>query len=458
MIRFFQAACVLLLLLRCLSAAAVPVETRITGVEGEMRTNVEVSLSLKRAESLDSISIWRLRQMSRDARDEVGEALQAFGYYSPNVSVRLSEPEADGLPWRATVAIEPGEAVRVHQPKLNISGTAREVPAFREWLSDWPLPDGSVLRHPPYTESLSRLEQIAEAHGFFEGRFVKREIRVERSRNRADITVDYNAGPRYTIGQIDYGDTGFNDDLMRALTIVEPGQAYTSDDIDRQREVLARAGYFEQVIVAQQRRPEDDAVDLSYELEKRLPNTYRVLAGFGTDTGVRGQLGWTRHYLSNRGDQLDTRLGAQQTDSEFVLRSDYKHPFGTQPGNFLTGSLLLKRERDRFRFQDEDQLEPVFDDFGGNRNQAQMTAGRLRERPLFTRPFSPLIERLFVTFLNEQFDAFSQSSLNAEQEALIRDNPELRPFLDTDTNTVAVGGDWRLSRLSGTGFATDGFN
>ena len=197
-------------------------------------------------------------------------------------------------------------------------------------------------------------------------------------------------------------------------------------------------------------------MDLTYDLKKRPPNTYRVLAGFGTDTGARVQLGWTRHYLSDRGDRLDTRFGAQQTDSEFVLRSNYQYPYGNQPGNFLTGEVLLKRERDRFRFEDADRIEPVFDSFGGARSQAQLTLGRLRERPLLARPFEPLRERLFVTFLNEQFDAFSQSSLSDEQQALLTANPGLRPFLDTDTNTVALGGEWTLFQLVGEGFATEG--
>jgi translocation and assembly module TamA len=167
------------------------------------------------------------------------------------------------------------------------------------------------------------------------------------------------------------------------------------------------------------------------------------------------QLGWTRHYLSSSGDRLDTRFGAQQTDSEFVFRTEYQYPFGGRPGNFLTGEALFKREQERFRFEDASRIEPVFDSFSGARNQVQFSAGRLRERYLFD-DFEPLVERLFVTFLNEQFDAFSESDLNVEQTALLDANPGLRPFLDTDTNTIALGGDWTLFRIDGDGFAEHG--
>jgi len=452
----YAAITVLVAALVPVSALAQPIRTEITGISGEMLANVRIALSLKQAEELEQVSVWRLRQMARDARDEVRGALEPFGYYSANVSVRLEEPTASGRPWRAHVEVTPGEPVRVVEPRISLSQSALEEDAFSRWLRNWPLPDQSVLRHPPYTGALENLRQLAESHGFFEGRFVERVIRVDPVRNEARIRVSYDAGRRYRIGNIDYGESGFDDDLMRALTVVEPGQPFQASELDRQRSVLVRAGYFEQVLIEQQRDSETAEVHLRYQLERRPPNTWRVLAGFGTDTGPRGQLGWTRHYLSSRGDRLDTRFGAQQKDSEFVLRSDYQHPFGGEPGNFLTAGTLLRRERDRFRFEDENRIEAIFDPFNGTRYQTEFSVGRLRERPLLAGPFRPLVERLFVSFLHERFDAFSEESLSAEQEALLAANPEIAPFLDTSTNTIALGGEWTLSRLTGEGFATQG--
>jgi len=443
-------------LLLAVPAHGQTVRTEITGVSGEMRDNVAVSLGLKRAEQFDQVSIWRLRQLALDAREEAQTALQPFGYYSAAVNVRLTEPEADGAPWRARVEITLGEPVRVTEPSIRISPPAADLEAFKLWREDWPLAEGAVLRHAPWTQKLDQLQRLAETHGFYEGRFAERTIRVFPNRNEAELHLNYESGPRYRIGSIDYGDPGFNDDLMRALTVVDPGDPYLSSDIDELRQTLVRSGYFDQVVIDQQRNAESDEVELRYALERKPPNTYRVLAGFGTDTGLRGQIAWTRHYLSSRGDRMEVALGAQETDSEFVLRGLYEHPYGGEPGNFLFTEVLLKRENDRFRFEDEDRVEPVFEPFGGDRNQAQLFFGRKRQRPLLDAPFLPLNERLFVTFLNERFDAFSRGSLSAEQEALLANNPGLRRFLDTDTNTVAVGGEWTLTRLEGDGFNTEG--
>ena len=437
---------------------AQSVETEIAGISGELLDNVRATLSLEQAEQMEQVSIWRLRQMSLDARDEVRQALQPFGYYNADVRARLIEPESEGAAWRARVEVDPGEVVRVVQPRVSVGAVAADLDAFAEWRADWPLPDGAALRHPPYRQALDELERIAESHGFFEGEFATRRIRVDPARNEASIEVDYNPGARYTIGEIDNGDQAFKEDLMRALTVLEPGQPFVSSDIDRQREVLVRSGYYDSVVIEQHRDAERDAVDIRYRLERRPPNTYRVLAGFGTDTGARLQLGWTRHWLSDRGDRLDARFGAQQTDREFVARVEYQLPYGNQPGNFLFTDVLLRRERDRFRFEDEERIEPVFEPFGGDRNQAQFMVGRLRDRPLLKPPFEPLQERLFLTFLNERFDAFSQGSLSDEQAALLAANPRLEPLLETDTNTVAAGGEWTLLQLTGEKFNTEGLH
>ena len=52
-----------------------------------------------------------------------------------------------------------------------------------------------------------------------------------------------------------------NEDLMRAQTVVAAGSPYLTAEIDRQRQVLVRTGYFEQVVVQQQRNAESGTVD-----------------------------------------------------------------------------------------------------------------------------------------------------------------------------------------------------
>lgn len=437
-------------------AAAAPVVTEVSGVDGAQLANVRAHLSLVQAENLETVSVWRLRQMASDAREEVRSALRPFGYYRPRVEVRLLEPEREPQPWRAVIRIEPGTPVTVSELDIRLFGDGAEDAGLRQWRADWPLPAGSVLNHAAWESAWRGLVDLANTRGYFDHEFRQRRVLVDPDRNQAELTLHFETGQRYRFGEYRSEPLPFTERLLDRLTVIEPGEAYTLQRVDEQREVLTRSGLFDRVVVEEDRDRERGTVDLHYRLNPRPPNSYRATLGFGTDTGARLQLNWIRHYLSGRGNRLDSGFGVQQSDSEYVLRSEYQHPRGNDPGDFLTAGGLLRRQQDNFRFNDENKREAVFDSFSGSREQVELRFGRLEQRLFWQDRFQSLEERLFVALLNESFDAFREARFSAENEALLAANPALEAFLQTETNTVALGAEWRLPNISGTGFFTRG--
>ncbi|WP_376693581.1 autotransporter assembly complex protein TamA [Wenzhouxiangella sp. EGI_FJ10409] len=437
-------------------APAATVKTEVSGVEGELLANVRASVSLLRAERFDDLALWRLRQMAAEARDETRMALRPFGFYSPRVRVRLTEPESDGEPWRAQLSIDPGKPVVIDEVDIELRGDGSDDPELRQWRREWPLTSGERLDHRRWEAAWRGLEGLAEERGYFKARFDRRRVRVDAERGEADLQIDFDTGARYRFGDFQAPEQPFSASLMNRLHILEPDEPYSVERLDRQREALVRSGLFDRVVIEPERDDERDRVDLNYRLEPREPNTWRATLGFGTDTGARMQLGWTRHYLGSRGNRLEAALGAQQRNQEYVFQAEYRHPRGNRPSEFLTAGTTLRSEQDNFRFYEENRVEPVFEAFEGRREQAELTFGRMQERELWSGRYDRLEERLFVSILNESFDAFREGSFSTENEALIEANPELRPFLNTDTRTVAFGGRWRLPRIEGSGFNTRG--
>ena len=131
-------------------------------------------------------------------------------------------------------------------------------------------------------------------------------------------------------------------------------------------------------------------------------------------------------------------------------------PRGSQPGDFLTAGLILRREQDDFRFIDEDRRDAVFDAFDGRLEQAELTFGRLQNRGLWSQEDAPLEERVFLAALNESFNALREGSFSEENEALLAAYPELDRYLETETNTLALGASWRLPNVRGSGFFAEG--
>jgi translocation and assembly module TamA len=435
--------------------AEVGLVTEISGVDGALLTNVRAHSGLYAAQRLDDISVWRLRQMATEARQEVRDALQPYGYYRPRIEVRLEEPVDDG-PWRALINVNPGQATLVDTLTLDIEGDGAADAALIAWEQAWPLTPGSRLVHARFDSAWKQLAALAQERGYFDARFVQRQVVVDPDRGSADIDLRFDTGPRYRFAGYTSSDHPFRERLIERLHLLEAGEFYSRARVDAQREALVRSGLFRRVVVEESRQTDGANVELNYELEPKPPNSYRATLGFGTDTGARLQLGWIRHYLSDRGDRIDLGFGAQQQNSEFVLRGDYFLPRGDRPFDFWTAGVLLRSERDNFRFIDEDRIEAVFDSFSGRREQAEVSFGRMEERPAPWPDADPIEERLTVTLLNESFDAFREGSFSEENQALLDANPELAPFLQDDTQTVALGASWRLFSVTGTGFDTRG--
>lgn len=444
------------LLLASFAARAITVSTEISGLDGELLANVRASVSLVQAEQFEEVSLWRLRQMTDQAREEVRQALRPFGYYAPRVRVRLIEPEDGGDQWRARLEIDAGEPVRVDAITIEITGGSADDPELQAWRREWPLKTGDRLDHARWEAAWRELERLAEERGYFRARFDTRRVTVDAERRQADLEIRFDTGPRYRFGRYDAPDQPFSESLMDRLHILEVDEPFDVERVDRQREALVRSGLFERVVIETERDDERGRVDLHYRLVPRPPNTWRATVGFGTDTGARFQLGWTRHYLGSRGNRFEAALGAQQHNREYVLQAEYRHPHGDNPSEFLTAGTTLRSERDDFRFYEQDRIEPVFEAFGGRREQAELTFGRLQERRLWPKRFQGLEERLFVSILNESFDAFREASFSPENEALLEANPELRPYLDTDSQVIAFGGRWHLPSIEGSGFAARG--
>lgn len=436
-------------------AAAVEVTTTVEGVDGAVLENVRAHLSLHRAQTMDDLSVWRLRSMADSARGEVEQALEPFGYYLPRVNVELREGDGEDI-WRAAVKIEPGTPARVSQLELRISGPGAELDAFSDWRDDWPLPEGSVLRHGVYESARRRLEGVARRQGFFDGRFTTRRVEISEDRLNARITLHYDTGPRWTVGALHWPDLPLRDELMERLIVLETGQPVTTEALNRQREALVRSGYFEQIAINRNRDADARRMDIDFNLEMRRANTYKATLGFGTDTGARTQLEWTRHYLNRHGDRLNMGFGAQEQNEEYVLRTRYQRPRGRTPDMFWTAGGLLKREDSDFSFIDADRQEAVFDALDGTREQTQLTVGRLQDRAAPFDRYGTISERLFVAWLHEDYDALDPAGSNPGQAALLAQNPELEPFLSTTTNVLALGGEWEMFNLEGSGFATRG--
>ena len=457
---FFYVALISVLCIGSNAVQAERVATKLIGVEGELRANVEAHLSVIQAENLDNLSIWRVRQLASEAREEVRSALEPFGFYSPRILVRLAPPSEDEPRWITTIDIEPGEPVRYASIDIRLLGSGERHPEFLAWRAVDLIQVGDVVSHRHWDQMVQHVEQLCQRLGYFDCHFSNRRIEVNPTTGEANAILHLDTGERYHFNDVIPNHAFFNTQLMRRLSVIEPGQPYTESAMTEQRQVLATSGLFQRIMVEEQRDEDSHEVNVEYTMLTRPRDSYRATVGVGTDTGTRFQLGWQRHYLSPRGNRLDSGFGVQEKNDEYILRSEYFHPRGDQPTEFWTAAALFRREQDSFRFNDENQLEPIFESYSGPREQAEFRAGRLNQRVLrlanTDTAAANIEERIFMAVLNESFNSLRPGSFSAENTALLAANPDLADLLQTETRTLALGISWRLPEVSGRGFFTEG--
>ncbi|MEN1944157.1 outer membrane protein assembly factor [Luteimonas sp. MJ293] len=390
------------------TALAVEVgEVVIRGLDDEMEENVRVSLSLADVRGED-ISFRRLRYMIGAAEAEAREALEPFGYYSPQVQVEQSR--ANGQV-DVTLTVDAGEPVRVRNADVAIIGAGQRDRYLARDLEDFAPGTDEVFDHRPYEASKARISRRLAERGYFDADFSARRVEVTRADEAADIELVWTSGERYNMGPTTFEQsprTIINNDLLERLIYWEEGGYYHQGRLDRLRTSLQRLDYFSAIDI--EPRPDDADADRRVPVDVRLTPAPRKIqtAGlsYGTDSGAGIRLGEERRYVNRRGHKALAQLDYAQKRKTLTLQ--YRIPAFAWLDGWYTVSLQGADEQTRY--VDTRKVELVGSRSGQyNRNLNLVASAHvLRERWAYVDQDNP------DTPAEYRYATFSYPSLRAE--------------------------------------------
>ena len=295
-------------------------EVAFTGLDETQETNARILLPLSSA-TCDT-NQWRVERLFRDADDDLREALQALGFYNIELEKNLTWTEDC---WLAEFTVTPGEPVRYRMVDIRIDGVE---------LADADLPQvvlrnhpvaGAILNHGDYERFKSAILQHLSNQGYFEALFVRKEVLVEPETLSADLFLHLESGPRYRFGEVNFTGGILSSELLQAYTDIEQGDPYDSAQISELYESLNGSGYFRSVSIRTDPLDESSkTAPVMVSLKPGARRNYSIGAGFSTDTGPQGRLGYINRRRNDRGHQLEARLFASKTDSE--ITTTYRWP------------------------------------------------------------------------------------------------------------------------------------
>ena len=114
--------------------------------------------------------------------------------------------------------------------------------------------------------------------------------------------------------------------VLDPLITIEPGDFYDAEQIDTTRRNLLASPYFSNVIIqAVIDEASNSFIPISIKLVAKKKHAYNAEAGVGTDTGLRGGVGYQNRRLNTLGHTMGFRLGGSNIKRSAIM--NYQVPY-----------------------------------------------------------------------------------------------------------------------------------
>lgn len=449
--------CLVILLAACLAnaAAADDLTFDVRGLKGALLDNARGSVQNLAVSDTPRIGQRRLERLRLEAVERVTASLRPFGYYHPTVTSTLEE--SDDGPRRVVLDVVRGPPVRVATVDIRLQGPGAPIADLVEWRRDWPLREGSVLNHGRWETAKQDALDRLDYRGYIEAKYTEHRIELDLERNLAALKLVLESGPRAVLGEVRFEQDVVRDNLLETLPRFEAGQPYDGWLIEKLRQDLWKTGFYDTIDVTEERNTNVDppTVDLDARLVARNRDTWQGSIGYGSDTEIRAQAGWARHWLSQRGDSLSMGLGWQQRDDRYLLRTNYRLPRRVSERSYWVAETLYRDENEDFEVSPEDQPDQAFRLTSGDLEHYLFKGGMLNLRDR-RDGYQQISETWFVQYLRENVN-YRVPTVEGSVNGVPFDQYEGRPFSD-DNSSIALGVEWDWPWIRGSGFQTVGFH
>ena len=285
---------------------------------------------------------WVVRAWVRDLEAEIRRVLRARSHYSPEIEVVLVREDDC---WRVQLTTDPGAETLLRSLDVRLDGDGQFDGAFAALIGQQNLRENRPFREQGY-EALKRgLRRVALERGYFDSRFEEARVDIWPDEQAADVVLVFATGQRYRFGAmtIEVTPPMLGDSVLDRFRLWQPGQPYTTQEVERLRRRILQAGYFDSVEVMPRAEARADGlidVDVSLGLRPR----HEVSGGFGfaTDFGPRVGTAYENRYLNQRGHQGTVRANLSPVLQK--LQGEYRMPLRGGNDSWLLFDASLHRE------------------------------------------------------------------------------------------------------------------
>ena len=412
----------------CNAADVDKLDISFTGVEGELLDNVKKHVRIYAQQQDDELASERATQrLKKRAITEIKQALEPFGYYQ--VTVYLEEvAESNELVYK----IELNDPVIIRSISIEMDVPQTEQDEFVSWRASYPLKEGRVLLQAPYEAAKKVLQSKALRLGYFDAEFSRHQILIDEDRTSADIKLVFVSGQRYSVSSTHFEWEVADDADIKTRQLIDApllesqiafriGDPYDTSSLVKTQQNLINTAYFSTVSVQAGDADRSNAtVPIVIALTPNKRTAYSAEAGVGTDTGIRGGIGYENRRINSRGHNISVRLGG--SDIKRSLITNYQIPRARSPKDNINVFAILEEE------------------VGDNRDFEQVSIG--------------------TELTRDWRDSLLKFGLTASQEKYLRleDEGDLNSLLETSTNSLMPSISWERVKSDDLRYPTRGWS
>jgi translocation and assembly module TamA len=293
--------------------AAEPLEVIIEGVEGEELANVRAALAIPEGLVQEGkVNVQWLEYFKSRVREKVRTAMEPFGFYDPQVVVRLGS--TDNKNYRIIVKIDPGRPVLVTKVDISVRGPGAHEQGLLDLVRAFPLRKGDVLRQQKYEDAKGALKSQALDLGYLDARFVEKSIFLSLKERRAKIELELDTGERYYFGKTVFEEaSNYPEKFLRRYIAYKEGGIFSYRKISKTQLNFINSERFQEVVVSPEKeKAEDRRVPVAVHLKEAPPKHLRTGIGYGTDTGARLSLKYSDLDVFRKGNEIHSELYISQ--------------------------------------------------------------------------------------------------------------------------------------------------
>ncbi|MFN9475225.1 autotransporter assembly complex protein TamA [Acidovorax sp.] len=262
-----------------------------------VRETLEKHLELQRFRQLPDLQASELQRLLGAADANARELLGTLGYFSPTITVEMTEtPDAKLAPRTVVVTVDPGPQTRIAKADITFAeaisnaqdgeGRARKL---RRVQNGWGLPPGRAFTQSAWDGAKSDGLRQLQVRRYPTASITNSRAEVDADKHEAALSVAYDTGPLYRFGALRVeGNERYDPDGARRLARLPTGAIYDETELLDAQLRLASSGYYDAVFLTLD-TDGTDPLAAPVVAQVREAQLQKVVfgAGLSTDSGPR---------------------------------------------------------------------------------------------------------------------------------------------------------------------------